>query len=97
RYEEYRSLTGLDREVIDFLEQRGEITTFLNACYSLVDAAVDNYLTRGFTSLTVSYGCTGGQHRSVYSAQHTAEHIKKLHPEVRVILCHREQSIHTIL
>lgn len=97
RYEQYRSLTGLDREVIDFLEQRGEITTFLNACYSLVDAAVDNYLTRGFTSLTVSYGCTGGQHRSVYSAQHTAEHIKKLHPEVRVILCHREQSIHTIL
>lgn len=97
RYEEYKRLTGLDREVIDFLERKGEITVFLRECYALVDAAIDNYLSRGFTSLMVSYGCTGGQHRSVYSAQHTAEHIKACYPQVRVILTHREQSIYEVL
>ncbi|MCM1051754.1 MAG: phosphotransferase [Paenibacillus sp.] len=97
RYEEYKRLTGIDREVIDFLEVRGEITVFLNSCYALVDKAVENYLERGFTSLAVNYGCTGGQHRSVYSAQHTAEHIKSLYPQVRVILQHREQKIREIL
>ena len=97
RYEEYRSLTGLDREVIDFLEARGEIGRFLDSCYSLVDAAIDNYLSRGFNSLMVSYGCTGGQHRSVYSAQHTAEHIKEKFPQVRVLLRHREQGIEVTL
>ncbi len=97
RYEEYRSLTGLDREVIEFLEAKGEIGRFLDSCHSLVDAAVGNYLNRGFNSLMVSYGCTGGQHRSVYSAQHTAEHIKERFPQVRVLLCHREQGIEVTL
>lgn len=97
RYEQYKRLTGLDREVIDFLEERGEIGEFLESCYSLVDRAVDNYLSRGFSSLMVSYGCTGGQHRSVYSAQHTAEHIKARYPQVRVVLWHREQNISEVL
>lgn len=97
RYEEYRSLTGLDREVIEFLEAKGEIGRFLDSCHSLVDAAVGNYLNRGFNSLMVSYGCTGGQHRSVYSAQHMAEHIKERFPQVRVLLCHREQGIEVTL
>ena len=97
RYEQYKRLTGLDREVIDFLEERGEIGEFLESCYTLVDRAVDNYLSRGFSSLMVSYGCTGGQHRSVYSAQHTAEHIKVRYPQVRVVLWHREQNISEVL
>ena len=97
RYEQYKRLTGLDREVIDFLETRGEISEFLESCCSLVDRAVDNYLDRGFSSLMVSYGCTGGQHRSVYSAQHTAEHIKVRYPQVRVVLWHREQNIREVL
>ncbi len=97
RYEEYRSLTGLDREVIEFLEAKGEIGRFLDSCHSLVDAAVGNYLNRGFNSLMVSYGCTGGQHRSVYSAQQTAEHIQERFPQVRVLLCHREQGIEVTL
>ena len=97
RYEQYKRLTGLDAEVISFLEDRGEIQGFLSACYSLVDRAIGNYLGRGFTSLSVNYGCTGGQHRSVYSAQHTAEHIKMLYPQVRVLLTHREQGIREIL
>lgn len=97
RYEQYKRLTGLDREVIDFLEERGEIAPFLDSCYSLIDRAVENYLSRGFSSLAVSYGCTGGQHRSVYSAQHTAEHIKARYPQVRVVLCHRERGIREVL
>lgn len=97
RYERYKRLTGLDREVIDFLEERGEIEPFLESCYSIVDRAVDNYLSRGFSSLMVSYGCTGGQHRSVYSAQHTAEHIKARYPQVRVVLWHRERGIKEVL
>lgn len=97
RYEEYRPLTGLDAPVIEFLEERGEIQVFLDECYALVDTAIGNYLKRGFTSLTVSFGCTGGRHRSVYSAQHMAEHVKAMFPEVNVILQHRERGISQVL
>ncbi len=97
RYEEYKKITGLDRPVIDFLEKRGEIITFLDHCYALVDPSVECYDRRGFTSLSVSFGCTGGQHRSVYSAQKMAEHIKTCYPHVRVHLIHREQNIDTVL
>lgn len=97
RYEEYKKITGLDRPVIDFLEKRGEIITFLDHCYGLVDPSVDCYDRRGFTSLSVSFGCTGGQHRSVYSAQKMAEHIKARFPHVKVHLIHREQDIDTTL
>ncbi len=96
RYEPYKKLTGLDEPVIRFLEDDGEITTFLDSVYKLADAHVERYLERGFTSLMFSFGCTGGQHRSVYSAQHLAEHIhEKFGVEVR--LCHREQGIFKVL
>lgn len=97
RYEEYKKITGLDRPVIDFLESKGEIITFLEHCYGLVDPSVDCYDRRGFTSLSVNFGCTGGQHRSVYSAQKMAEHIKATFPHVKVHLIHREQNIDTFL
>ena len=92
RYEPYKKLTGLDEPVIRFLEDDGEILTFLDSVYKLADAHVRRYIQRGFTSLMFCFGCTGGQHRSVYSAQHLAEHIHaKFGIEVRV--CHREQNI----
>ncbi|MDE7456473.1 MAG: phosphotransferase [Prevotella sp.] len=92
RYEPYKQLTGLDEPVIRFLEDDGEILTFLDSVYRLADAHVRRYIQRGFTSLMFSFGCTGGQHRSVYSAQHLAEHIhQKFGIEVHV--CHREQHI----
>lgn len=92
RYEPYKKLTGVDEPVIRFLEDDGEILTFLESVYKLADAHVARYIQRGFTSLMFSFGCTGGQHRSVYSAQHLAEHIsKKFGVEVR--LQHREQKI----
>lgn len=92
RYDAYKSLTGLDEPVIRFLEEDGKILTFLQHVYALVDASVQRYLKRGFTSLCVSFGCTGGRHRSVYAAQHLAQHLHDTFG-VEVDLHHREQDI----
>ena len=92
RYEAYKPLTGLDEPVIRFLEEDGEVSVFLEHVYALVDASVRKYLRRGFTSLCVSFGCTGGRHRSVYAAQHLARHLYDTFG-VEVDLRHREQGI----
>ena len=92
RYDEYKPLTGLDQPVIDFLESDGEILTFLDSVYHLVDFHVARFKERGFTNMQISFGCTGGRHRSVYCAQHVAEHIHEKFG-VEVHLCHREQNI----
>ena len=92
KYERYKPFTGLDEPVIRFLEDDGEIAVFLEHAYALVDASVKRYMERGFTNLSVCFGCTGGQHRSVYSAQHLAEHLHKKFG-VQVNLIHREQNI----
>ena len=91
RYEPYKHLTGRDRAVIDFLEQDGEILTFLESVYRLVDHHVARYIERGFSHLQVAFGCTGGQHRSVYSAEATARHLRERFPNIHVELFHREQ------
>ena len=96
RYAEYKPLTGLDQPVIDFLEADGEILTFLDSIYKLVDFHVARFIERGFTNLQISFGCTGGRHRSVYSAQHVAEHIHEKFG-VEVHICHREQGITQLL
>ena len=94
RYERYKNMTGLDDEVKEFLEQRGEIQTFLQDSWRLTDTTIERYLKRGFTRLQIGYGCTGGRHRSVYSAEATAHHIKAVWGDrVKVILHHREQEI----
>jgi aminoglycoside/choline kinase family phosphotransferase len=96
RYQEYKQLTGLDQPVIDFLEQDGELLVFLKSVYRLADFHVERFMERGFTHLMFSFGCTGGQHRSVYSAQHLAEHLhRKYGIEVRIK--HREQHISQVL
>ncbi len=92
KYDAYKQLTGLDQAVIDFLEKDGEILRFLDQVYVLVDGHVQRFLERGFTHLQVSFGCTGGQHRSVYAAEHLAAHLKERFP-VKVHLVHRERSI----
>lgn len=96
RYEPYKQLTGLDQPVIQFLEDDGEISVFLESVYKLADAHVERYMQRGFTDLMFSFGCTGGQHRSVYSAQHLAEHLNEKYG-IEVKLCHREQGISRVL
>lgn len=65
---------------------------YMEHVYAIVDPAIETYQRRGFTSLMVSFGCTGGQHRSVYGAEHMAAHIRERFPEVEVILTHREQA-----
>ena len=95
KYERYNHFTGLDEPVIHFLEEDGEITDFLEHAYTIVDASVKRYLDRGFTNLMICFGCTGGQHRSVYSAQHLAEHLNTKFG-VKVHLVHREQNIEQI-
>ncbi len=92
RYEPYKKLTGEDAAVIKFLEEQSEVAPYLQHVYALVDAAVARYVKRGFDSLMVCFGCTGGQHRSVYTARHTAEHIAQTFG-VHVRLEHREQGI----
>ena len=93
RYKQYKQLTGMDKEVIDFLEEDGEILSFLDHVYGVVDPHVETYASRGFTSLMVNFGCTGGQHRSVYCAESLARHLRAKYPDVHIILSHREQNM----
>lgn len=97
RCDEYKSLTGMDKPVVDFLEERGEVQEFLDDLLPPVERAVERYRSRGFTSLQVGFGCTGGQHRSVYCAQKTAEHLARLFPDVKIRLIHREQGVDRIV
>ncbi|MDO5664895.1 MAG: RNase adapter RapZ [Bacteroidia bacterium] len=92
KFERYNSVTGLDESVIKFLEDDGEMKIFLDNIYPLVDSHVKRYIERDFTNLMVSFGCTGGQHRSVYAAQKMAEHISKKFG-IKVSLVHREQNL----
>ncbi|MDE7452680.1 MAG: phosphotransferase, partial [Paramuribaculum sp.] len=92
RYDEYKQLTCRDEPVIKFLEERGEVKNFLSAAWSMVDYSVERYMARGFTSLNVFFGCTGGRHRSVYCAERTAAHIKERFG-IEVHLIHRERKI----
>ena len=92
RYPQYRSLTGKDEPVIRFLEEDGEVFDFLKHVYGVVDPHVETFSDRGFTSLMVSFGCTGGQHRSVYCAEHLAVHLREKYPDIHVHLRHREQE-----
>ena len=96
RYEEYKKLTGLDDPVIRFLEEDGEVLEYLDHVYGVVDPHVRTYLRRGFTNLSISFGCTGGQHRSVYCAEHTARHLADSFPDARIRLIHRERGLETI-
>lgn len=92
KYDAYKQLTGRDEPVIRFLEEDGEILTFLEHVYALADAHVQRFLERGFTHLSICFGCTGGQHRSVYAAEHVAQHIHEKFG-VNVEVNHREQNI----
>ncbi len=76
RYDEYRLLTGKDTEIIKFLESQEDTEAFFKNVVSIVEQSVDVYLKRRFTDLMVNFGCTGGQHRSVYFAERLAKHFK---------------------
>jgi len=91
KYDEYKSLTGKDEAVIRFFEEDAEMEEFLNPIFSVIARTVEKYIELGFTHLSVSFGCTGGQHRSVYSAERMGKYLKNKFP-VRVVMLHREQD-----
>jgi len=96
KYEHYRQFNGNDPEVIRFLEDDGEVLVFLESVYKLVDAHVQRFIERKFTHLQVCFGCTGGQHRSVYCAERTARHLADRY-NVKVLVTHRELNTEKIL
>lgn len=92
RYAEYKAYTGKDRPVIDFLQKEPPVDEFLGNVKRLLAQSVDKYRERRFTSLQVAFGCTGGQHRSVYCAEQTAQWLRATYPDINVVLRHREQD-----
>lgn len=92
REQQYRAFTGKDACVIDYLNQYPAIHEFKSHVFAIVDMSVDNYLERHFDHLMVNFGCTGGQHRSVYFAEQTAKHIQNKYPNVKVELRHTAQE-----
>ena len=91
RIPEYAALTGKDAPVAGFLDDLEEAQSFLRDANTMADRAVDHHQRRGFTDLTIAFGCTGGRHRSVYFAERLAEHLKGRHG-VEIKLTHREQE-----
>ena len=89
RFPEYKSVTGKDMPVIEFLRKEPEVERFLEQVFAMVGQSIRVYSGRGFTHLAVNFGCTGGQHRSVYCAETLAIHLRE-HFQVGVRLIHRE-------
>jgi RNase adaptor protein for sRNA GlmZ degradation len=76
---------------MEYLERQTRMQDFLNSVFDIVDISVEEYIKRGFESLCVNFGCTGGQHRSVYAADALAKHLQNKY-KVKISLCHREQE-----
>lgn len=91
RIEEYKTKSGKDREVMDFLDQRTRMPEFLNSVLDIVDINIEDYLKRGFDRLMVNFGCTGGQHRSVYAAEQTARHLRNKY-KVKTVVNHMNEE-----
>lgn len=91
RYDQYKKLTGEDVEVQDFLNGKDEVESFFKTAKIIVFQSVDNYIERDFRNLFVNFGCTGGQHRSVFFAKKMAESLHETYPQIRVVLNHLVQ------
>ncbi len=89
RYDQYKQLTGKDEAVITFLEKEPEVNLFIKLTQKMVDASVERYIERGFTSLVINFGCTGGQHRSVYCAESMYNHLRSKY-KINTTLKHQE-------
>ena len=91
RIEVFKKQTGRDKDVRDYLEQQTKMPVFLNSIFDIVDISVEDYIKRNFSSLMISFGCTGGQHRSVYAADALARHLRNKF-KVKIELHHVEQE-----
>jgi RNase adaptor protein for sRNA GlmZ degradation len=90
RQTEFKEKHGKDSEIIEFLNAQDSMQGFLKNVYSIIDPAIENFIERGFSNLMISFGCTGGQHRSIYSAERTKDYILQKYPGVNVVVKHRE-------
>jgi aminoglycoside/choline kinase family phosphotransferase len=91
RHVEYKEIHGRDKPVMEYLERQTRMQDYLNSVFDIVDISVEEYIKRGFDHLAVNFGCTGGQHRSVYAADALARHLRNKY-QVNIELCHREQE-----
>ncbi len=91
RHDQYKTIHGRDKPVMEYLERQTRMQDFLNSVFDIVDISVEEYIKRGFINLAVSFGCTGGQHRSVYAADALARHLKNKY-KVNINLCHTVQE-----
>ncbi len=83
---------GRDKIIIEYLNSKNEVVHFLDQVKKLIDTSIENYISRKFTRLHISFGCTGGQHRSVYCAEKLARHIKQKYP---IIVSTNHRELHT--
>lgn len=90
RFEEYKNYNGNDVAVANFLETKTRMPEFLKHVFSLVEISIEDYMNRDFQQLTINFGCTGGQHRSVYAAEKLADHLKKY--PLTIKLEHKEKE-----
>jgi len=91
RFEAFKKYSGRDKNVQDFLEQQTRMNEFLNSVFDLIDITIEDYLKRGFDSLMINFGCTGGQHRSVYAAEQTARHLRNKY-NVKTSIAHLNEE-----
>ena len=91
RLDAYKTLTGKDKEVQEYLEEKTRMPEFLNHIENLISITIEDYLDRGFEHLSINFGCTGGQHRSVYAAEKIAVFIQDKFPSTTVTIHHDEQ------
>ncbi|HQW12369.1 MAG TPA: RNase adapter RapZ [Saprospiraceae bacterium] len=91
RIEKFKRQSGLDSDVINYLTEKSRINEYLDHTRALADITLETFLSRGFTTLNINFGCTGGQHRSVYAAVQMGEYISNNYP-VRVIVSHLNKN-----
>ena len=94
RYEQFRQYNGLDANVIEFLEEEGGILRYLQGVTRLVFPHIEKFIERGFSHLMVQFGCTGGQHRSVYLAEHFAQAVAERYEDVHVTVRHTNINVY---
>jgi len=92
RHVEYKEIHGRDKPVMEYLERQTRMQDYLNSVFDIVDISVEEYIKRGFDHLSINFGCTGGQHRSVYAADALSRHLRNKY-KVKIELCHREQEL----
>jgi aminoglycoside/choline kinase family phosphotransferase len=92
REERYQAFNGRDKIIIDYLEHKPDVIVFLNNAEKLISQSIENYLERGYDKLEVNFGCTGGQHRSVYCAETMTNRLRKKYPGINVEITHMIQD-----